>query len=141
MKKQSGFFGSLVLTACAFMASPIAAFAYDGSAGIALDTPRLPGDLEEIGKAPAALQEGPLRLALVVREEVNGVTIIRNVRNTGINVGVTDRPVLEDKYIGRTDFLKPVYILSDEDLENCKRRLRTVGERRSIAVDGAVYCE
>ncbi|MEP4704023.1 MAG: hypothetical protein ABJZ62_04150 [Hyphomicrobiales bacterium] len=80
-----------------------------------------------------------IQVAVVVKEESNGVTIIRNVkeiRDSGVDVP-------SDKLIGITDFPRPFYVLSEEELEHCKRPLRTVGESKDAAVkiDNLTYCQ
>lgn len=79
------------------------------------------------------------KVAVVVKEESNGVTIIRNVkeiRDSGVDVP-------SDQLIGITDFPRPFYVLTEEELENCKRRLRTVddGDAASIKIGNVTYCE
>lgn len=80
-----------------------------------------------------------VKVAIVVREESNGVTIVRNVketRETGVRVPA-------DILIGVTDYPRPFYILNEKEIEQCERRLRTVGDSKNISVKigNVTYCE
>lgn len=80
-----------------------------------------------------------VQVAVVVKEESNGVTIIRNVKETRQNGEVVE----PDTRIGVTPYPRPVYILSEEELAECERPLRTVGESKdvSVKVGKLTYCE
>ena len=87
----------------------------------------------------APLPEMAIKVAVVVKEDSNGVTIIRNVkeiRDSGVDVP-------SDTLIGVTDYPRPVYILSEEELAQCKRSLRSVGDSKDaeVKIENVTYCQ
>ncbi|MEM8796711.1 MAG: hypothetical protein AAGE61_14170 [Pseudomonadota bacterium] len=82
--------------------------------------------------------------ALVVVEESNGVTIVRNVkvfssRNSTDAAGA--RGVRPSTFIGSTDIFKPERSLSDAEIEECNRRLRRPGNAGLVVIDGVRWCQ
>lgn len=99
----------------------------------------LPSDVlrRHAGRALEGLDA--IQVAVVVKEKSNGVTIIRNVKE----IRDSGEDVPSDSLIGVTEFPRPFYVLTEEELEECKRPLRTVGggDGASIQIKNATYCE
>jgi len=145
MKKRSSLtFGVLVGAIAALADSNLTAAAYpqtDAMAKPALAEARQSVHaLQNTTNAPLAARDLiATQVAIVVREESNGVTIIRNVkefRDSG-------KSVAGDTLIGNTDLLRPVYFLDEEERKRCERRLRTIGDNADIKVkvENVTYCE